>query len=56
MTFLRSEANSDEALKRAALQMRHSERQQAGPAYDKERAQRLSAAAVRAAGASAARF
>ena len=56
VTFLRSEANSDEALKRAAWQMRHSERQAAGPAYDKERAQRLSAAAVRAAGASAARF
>ena len=56
VTWLRSGAHSDEALRRAAWQMRHSPAQQASAAYDKGRAERLAAAAVRAAGAHAARF
>jgi len=39
-----------------AQAMRHSTQQQASPAYDKERADRLWAAAVEVAGAYAARF
>jgi hypothetical protein len=56
ITFLRSEDNSDAALKSAAFAMRHSSKQARGPAYDKERAERLSAAAVQVAGAYAAGF
>ena len=56
ITFLKSDANTDEVLKSAAFSMRHSDRQQAGPAYDKERGERLSAAAVKVAGEFAARF
>ena len=48
-TFLRSGHNSDAALKSAAFAMRHSSTQARGPAYDKERAERLSAAAVQVA-------
>ena len=43
ITFLRSGHNSDAALKSAAFAMRHSSTQARGPAYDKERAERLSA-------------
>ena len=50
ITFLRSGDNSDAALKSAAFAMRHSSTQARGPAYDKERAERLSAAAVQVAG------
>ena len=46
ITFLRSGDNSDAALQSAAFAMRHSSAQARGPAYDKERAERLSAAAV----------
>lgn len=56
ITWLRSEANTDAALKSAAFAMRHSTAQQAGPAYDKERSSRLSSAAVQQAQAHAARF
>ena len=57
ITFLLSDANSDEALKKAvAHAMRHSPAQQGSAAYDKERAERTWAAAVRVAGAYAARF
>ena len=49
ITFLRSGHNSDAALKSAAFAMRHSSAQARGPAYDKERAERLSAAAVQVA-------
>jgi hypothetical protein len=49
ITFLRSGDNSDAALKSAAFAMRHSSTQARGPAYDKERAERLSAAAVQVA-------
>ena len=56
ITFLRSEDNSDAVLKSAAFAMRHSTRQAAGPAYDKERAERLSAAAVAQAAKHAERF
>ena len=49
ITFLRSGHNSDAALKSAAFAMRHSSTQARGPAYDKERAERLSAAAVQVA-------
>ena len=56
VTFLKSDQNSDDVLKSAAFSMRHSSKQQGGPAYDKERASRLSAAAVTAAGKYAARF
>ena len=56
ITWLRSSSHSDDTLRRAAQQMRHSSAQQASAAYDKEGASRLSAAAVRAAGAHAARF
>ena len=57
ITFLLSDANTDEPLKKAvAHAMRHSTAQQAGPAYDKERAERLWASAVNVAGAYAARF
>ena len=51
LTFLLSDDNTDAALKRAVAQaMRHSERQQQGPAYDKARAERNWAAAVRVVG------
>ena len=51
LTFLLSDENTDAALKRAvAHAMRHSERQQQGPAYDKARAERNWAAAVRVVG------
>ena len=57
ITFLLSDANTDEALKKAvAHAMRHSTAQQGGSAYDKERAERMWAAAVNVAGACAARF
>ena len=56
ITFLRSGHNSDAALKSAAFAMRHSSTQARGPAYDKERAERLSAAAVQVAGEFAAGF
>ena len=46
---VRSGDNSDAALKSAAFAMRHSSTQARGPAYDKERAERLSAAAVQVA-------
>ena len=49
ITFLRSGHNSDAALKSAAFAMRHSSTSARGPAYDKERAERLSAAAVQVA-------
>ena len=49
ITFLRSGDNSDAALKSAAFAMRHSSAQARGPAYDKERSERLSAAAVQVA-------
>ena len=49
ITFLRSGDNSDAALKSAAFAMRHSSTQARGPAYDKERSERLSAAAVQVA-------
>jgi len=56
ITFLLSDENTDEALKKAvAHAMRHSTRQQAGPSYDKEKAERLWAAAVQVAAAYAAR-
>ena len=51
ITWLRAGEHSEDALRRAAQQMRHSSAQQASASYDKERASRLSAAAVRAAGA-----
>ena len=55
--FLLSDANSDEALKKAVAQaMRHSTAMQASGAYDKERAERTWASAVQVAGAYAARF
>jgi len=57
ITFLLSDANPDEALKKAvAHAMRHSTAQQGSAAYDKERAERTWAAAVQVAGAFAARF
>ena len=57
ITFLLSDANSDEALKKAvATAMRHSTAMQASGAYDKERAERTWASAVQVAGAYAARF
>ena len=57
ITFLLSEANPDEALKKAvAHAMRHSPAQQGSAAYDKEAAERAWASAVRVAGAVAARF
>ena len=57
ITFLLSDANSDEALKQAVAQaMRHSTAMQASGAYDKERAERTWASAVQVAGAYAARF
>ena len=56
ITFLMSDENTDEALKKAvAHAMRHSTQQQAGPAYDKEKAERLWAAAVTVTAAYAAR-
>jgi len=56
ITFLMSDANTDEALKKAvAHAMRHGTQQQAGPAYDKEKAERLWAAAVTVTAAYAAR-
>lgn len=54
--WLRSESNSDAVLKSAAFAMRHTTKQQAGPAYDRERAERLSQAAINAVGEHAARF
>ena len=55
ITFLLSDANSDEALKKAVAQaMRHSTAMQASGAYDKERAERT--CRWRVAGAYAARF
>ena len=57
ITFLLSDANTDEALKKAvAHAMRHSPAQQGSAAYDKDRAERTWAAAVQVAGAFAARF
>ena len=57
ITFLLSDANSDEALKKAvAHAMRHSPAQQGSAAYDKEAAERAWTSAVRVAGAFAARF
>ena len=57
ITFLQSDANTDEPLKKAvARAMRHSATQQDSPAYDKERADRMWASAVKVAGAYAARF
>ena len=57
ITFLQSDANTDEALKKAvAHAMRHSTAQQGGSAYDKERDERMWASAVNVAGAYAARF
>jgi hypothetical protein len=56
ITWLRSDEHSDAVLRRAAQQMRHSTSQQSSATYDREGAARLSAAAVRAAGAHAARF
>ena len=56
ITFLRSAHNSDAALQSAAFAMRHSSTQARGPAYDKERAERLSAAAVQVADTYAAGF
>ena len=57
ITFLLSDANPDEALKKAvAHAMRHSPAQQGSPAYDKEAAERTWASAVQVAGAYAARF
>ena len=57
ITFLLSDANPDEALKKAvAHAMRHSPAQQGSAAYDKEGAERTWAAAVRVAGTFAARF
>ena len=57
ITFLLSDANSDDALKKAvAHAMRHSPAQQGSAAYDKEGAERTWAAVVRVAGAFAARF
>ena len=57
ITFLLSDANSDEALKKAvATAMRHSTAMQASGAYDKDRAERTWASAVQVAGAYAARF
>ena len=51
-TFLLSEANPDEALKKAVAQaMRHSTTLQGSATYDKERAERSWAAAVQVAGA-----
>ena len=57
ITFLLSDANSDEALKKAvATAMRHSTTLQGSATYDKERAERTWASAVQVAGAYAARF
>ena len=57
ITFLLSDANPDEALKKAVAQaMRHSTALQGSATYDKERAERTWAAAVQVAGAYAARF
>ena len=57
ITFLQSDANTDEALKKAvAHAMRHSTAQQGGSAYDKERAERMWTSALNVAGAYAARF
>ena len=57
ITFLLSDANPDEALKKAvATAMRHSTALQGSATYDKERASRTWAAAVQVAGAFAARF
>ena len=57
VTFLLSDTNTDDALKKAvAHAMRHSTAQQGGAAYDKERGERMWASAVAVAGAYAARF
>ena len=51
ITFLMSDANTDEQLKKAvAHAMRHSAAMQQGAAYDKEKSERLWAAAVKVAG------
>ena len=57
ITFMLSDANSDETLKKAvATAMRHSTTLQGSSAYDKERADRAWTAAVQVAGPYAARF
>ena len=57
ITWLMSAENTDAALRKAvAHAMRHSEKQQASPAYDKEGVERMWAAAVEATGRYAARF
>ena len=57
ITFLLSDANSDEALKKAvATAMRHSTTLQGSATYDKEGAERTWASAVQVAGAYGARF
>ena len=57
ITFLLSDANTNEALKKAvATAMRHSTALQGSATYDKERAERTWASAVQVAGAYAARF
>ena len=57
ITFLMSDENSDEALKKAvSTAMRHSTALQGSATYDKERAERTWASAVQVAGAYAARF
>ena len=56
VTFLRSDAHSDEVLKSAAFAMRHSSKMQGSAAYDKDRAERLSKAAVKVAKDYAAKF
>jgi len=51
ITFLMSDANTDEQLKKAvAHAMRHAAARQQGAAYDKEKSERLWAAAVKVAG------
>jgi len=57
ITFLLSDANTNEALKKAvATAMRHPTALQGSATYDKERAERTWASAVQVAGAYAARF
>ena len=56
VTWLRSNENTDEVLKAAAFAMKHSTAMSAGPAYDKERSERLSSAAIKVVGEHAARF
>ena len=54
--FLQAGAHSDETLKAAAVAMRHSSQTQRSRAYDKERCNRLTSAAVRVATEYAANF